>query len=63
MSDPALVATARLSTCIKLITASLRYERFCDGHMEDVIKSGHIVAILRRLKQLADARLKTTKAD
>lgn len=63
MSDPSLVASARLTTCIKLITASLRYERFCDGHLGEVIKSGHIAAILRRLKKLADARLETTKAD
>jgi len=53
----------RLATCIKLITASLRYERFCDGHLGDVIKSGHIAAILRRLKQLADAHLEKMKVD
>jgi len=52
MSDSKLVASARLSTCIKLITASLRYERFCDGHLGGVIESGHITAILRRLEQL-----------
>jgi uncharacterized protein DUF6508 len=63
MSDPSLVASARLTTCIKLITASLRYERFCDGHLEEVIKSGHIAAVLRRLEQLASARLENTKAD
>ena len=63
MDDPALVASARLTTCIKLITASLRYERFCDGHLGEVLVSGHITAILRRLKQLADARLETTKVD
>jgi hypothetical protein len=53
MSDPSVVASARLATCIKLITASLRYERFCDGHLGEVIKSGHIAAILRRLEKLA----------
>jgi hypothetical protein len=57
MSDLSLVASAKLTTCIKLITASLRYERFCDGHLGEVIKSGHIAAILRRLEKLADARL------
>ena len=39
ISDPALVASARLATCIKLITASLRYERFCDGHLAILAKS------------------------
>jgi hypothetical protein len=43
--------------------ASVRYQRFCDGHIGEVIKSGHITAILRRLKQLADARLENTKVD
>lgn len=63
MSDPALVASARLSTCIKLITASLRYERFCDGHLQEVIQSGHICAIVRRLEQLADASLERMTAE
>jgi ADP-ribosyl-[dinitrogen reductase] hydrolase len=52
MSDPAFVASARLETCIKLIMASVRYERFCDGHLGEVIKSGHIAAILRRLETI-----------
>jgi hypothetical protein len=63
MKDPALVTSARFTTCIKLITASLRYERFCDGHLAEVLVSGHITAILRRLRQLADARLENTKVD
>jgi hypothetical protein len=61
VNDSALVGTARLNTCIKLITTSLRYERFCDGHLGAVIKSGHITAILRRLKRLANARLENTE--
>lgn len=54
MANPALVASARLVTCIKLITGHIRYERFCDGHLGEVIESGHIAAVLRRLEQLAD---------
>jgi len=60
LNDPTLVASASLATCIKLIMASVRYERFCDGHLGEVIKSGHVAAILRRLEQLADAHLETT---
>jgi hypothetical protein len=56
MGDRALVRSARLATCIKLITAHLRDERFCDGHLQDVLMSGHITGILRRLEQLASAR-------
>jgi hypothetical protein len=54
MDDPSLVSTADLGTCIKLITTHLRAERFTDGHLEEVLRSGHIIAILRRLKQLAE---------
>jgi Family of unknown function (DUF6508) len=57
------VDRARLTPCIKLIMASVRYQRFCDGHLGEVIKSGHITAVLRKLKQLADARLENTKVD
>jgi hypothetical protein len=53
MSDHLFVASANLETCMKLITAHLRAERFCDGHLQGVLRSGHIIAILRRLKQLA----------
>lgn len=51
MKDPARVASARLTTCTKLITAHLRAERFCDGHLEEMLRSGHITAILRRLQK------------
>ena len=63
MRNPELIASARLSTCVKLITAHIRCERFCDGHLQDVLVSGHITAILRRLEQLASARLEDAKAD
>jgi hypothetical protein len=53
MNDPQLVRTASLTTCLKLLTAHLRAERFCDGHLQEVLQSGHISAILRRLKQFA----------
>jgi hypothetical protein len=54
MRDPTLVRSARLTTCIKLITAHLRAERFCEGHLQGVLKSGHMIAILRRLSQLEE---------
>jgi Family of unknown function (DUF6508) len=45
LNDAAFIDRARLTTCIKLIMASVRYQRFCDGHLGEVIKSGHITAI------------------
>jgi hypothetical protein len=53
MRDPPLVMSAKLNTCMKLLTAHLRAERFCDGHLQEVLESGHITAILRRLQHLA----------
>jgi O-acetyl-ADP-ribose deacetylase len=53
MSSPQLVMSASLDTCMKLLTTHLRAERFCDGHLEGVLRSGHITAILRRLQHLA----------
>ena len=53
MSDPQRVLSASLDTCMKLLTTHLRAERFCDGHLADVLRSGHITAVLRRLQQLA----------
>jgi hypothetical protein len=54
IADPALVTSARLATCVKLITTHLRYERFCDGHLHSVFESGHLIAILRRLKVILE---------
>jgi len=61
MRDPKLVASARISTCIKLITAHIRCELFCDCHLQTVLASGHICAILRRLKQLLPEQLVGTE--
>jgi len=54
MSDPALISSADLMTCVKLITTHLRAERFTDGHLLEVLKSGHMTAILQRLEELGD---------
>jgi Family of unknown function (DUF6508) len=53
MKDSQLVTAASLKTCMKLLTTHLRAERFCDGHLQDVLRSGHISAVLRRLQQFA----------
>ena len=47
------VTRAKLLTCVKLITAHIRAERLCDGHLQDVFNSGQLIAILRRLKELS----------
>lgn len=44
--------TADLATLIKLLTTHIRKDRFVDGHLLCVMKSGHIGRILRRLRDL-----------
>jgi len=53
-SDPAALETADLLTLRKLLTAHVRADRFTEGHLANVFESGHITAILRRLKQIRD---------
>jgi len=35
-----------------LLTIHVRKERFCEGHLACVCESGHIVSVLKKLKQL-----------
>lgn len=53
-SNPREIETANLSVLQKLVTIHLRKERFCEGHLDTVLRSGHMVAILRRLRVLLD---------
>lgn len=49
---PERLATVDLETIRKLLTLHVRKERFCDGHLLDMLEKGHIQAILRRLANL-----------
>jgi O-acetyl-ADP-ribose deacetylase len=51
--DPAAVATATLDQVRRLLTLHVRKERFCEGHLAQVIGSGHVSALLGRLGVLA----------
>jgi hypothetical protein len=51
-SDPSLIQKADLETIRRLLTTHVRKERFCEGHLACVCESGHIVSVLKRLKQL-----------
>ncbi len=50
--DPTRVATADVQTIRQLLTTHARKERFCEGHLADVLRSGHLPALLRRLGEL-----------
>ncbi len=53
-NNPDLIKSTDILTLRKLFTLHVRKERFCDGHFTSVIDSGHLVNILKRLKELRD---------
>ncbi len=53
-TDPAALEAADLLTLRKLLTAHVRADRFVEGHLARVFESGHMTAVLRRLKQIRD---------
>lgn len=50
--DSEALARADLLTLRKLLTTHLRADRVTEGHLAAMLESGHIVAILRRLKEI-----------
>ncbi|HTR24879.1 MAG TPA: DUF6508 domain-containing protein [Terriglobales bacterium] len=52
--EPTGVSEANLETCIKLMTLHIRKDRFCGGHFGEMVRSGHISAILQRLAELRE---------
>jgi len=54
-SDSNNLKGADLLTLRKLLTTHVRIDHFIEGHLASVFESGHIVAILRRLKQIRDS--------
>lgn len=53
--EPELLGTADLKVLRKLITLHVRKERFLEGHLPGMVRTGHIVAWLRRLKALRES--------
>lgn len=52
--NPSALEAADLVTVRKLFTAHVRAERFSEGHLAEVLESGHIASILRRMKRIRD---------
>ena len=50
--DPARVAMADVRTIQQLLTTHARKDRFCEGHLEAMVRCGHLPALLRRLAEL-----------
>lgn len=47
------IGSADALTLAKLLTAHLRQDRFCEGHLVSAFDSGHLLAIVRRAWALA----------
>lgn len=50
--NPTLLKEAGLGTLRKLFTTHVQREKFCDGHLAEVARSGHLAALLRRLHEI-----------
>lgn len=56
------IDTLNLEGIGKLLTTHCRTDRFCDGHLLNVMENGQILRILTRLKQIAwDRKVTETK--
>ncbi|PQO27596.1 hypothetical protein C5Y96_18895 [Blastopirellula marina] len=45
-------------TVVKLFTTHVRGDRFCEGHLAAMFESGHILAILQRLREIREEMTK-----
>lgn len=47
-----VLKTADLAQIKTMLTYCVRWERFCDGHWDEMIKGGHVRRLLQRLAEL-----------
>lgn len=52
LEDELAVSNASIEGIRTMLAFCVRGERFCDGYWETVLKSGKVVALLRRLQQI-----------
>ncbi len=55
VNRPQLIEEADFDTICKLLTVHVRNDRFCDNHLGEMIRNGHVAAILLRLTALVAA--------
>lgn len=53
---PSALQTARLTTLRRLLTLHARKDHFCEGHFAEMLESGHITAILKRVERIVGGR-------
>lgn len=61
-NEPSRLSKATLKTCVKLITLHVRKDRFVGGHLGEMVRCGHIAAILRRLAELRKSLVVRTQS-
>ncbi len=54
IQDDEFINSATIADIKTMLTYCVRGERFCDGHWGEMLKSGGVVAILKRLKVLRE---------
>ena len=54
LADEAFISRATLGELKTMLAYCVRGERFCDGHWEAILRSGRVVALLRRLAVLTE---------
>ena len=54
--DPALLASADLTTICTVLSTVMRGERFCDGHIAGMFEAGVVHAAMARLGELEGAQ-------
>lgn len=54
---PESIAGAGFTECLKFLTAQIRQDRFCEGHLIAAFEQGQIASVLRRLHELRRAKM------
>jgi hypothetical protein len=55
VENPEKIGSADAETIQKLFMTHIRKERFCEGHLVAMFENGHILHLLRRLREIADS--------
>jgi hypothetical protein len=54
IDDPSLISDIDLQTICRLFTAHLQRETFSEGHFPEMVRCGHMSALLRRLAEIPE---------
>jgi hypothetical protein len=61
VEKPEKIESADAKTIQKLFTTHVRKEQFCEGHLAAMFENGHMVGLLRRLRELRKSEAKKGK--